>query len=109
MIDDAHLSNEVVELAEPVPQTFVLLSIFPQGTRSVLDALHAPAVGESLEQRAELGGGLAEGGVAEDLGSLAGGVRAEVLAVADVGLEGVEEPGESLDVVLVLLAFDDDL
>lgn len=52
---------------------------------------------------------MAEGGVAEDLGSLAGGVRAEVLAVADVGLEGVEEPGESLDVVLVLLAFDDDL
>lgn len=45
----------------------------------------------------------------EDFGSLAGSVGGEVLAVADVGLKDVEEPSESLDVVLVLLAFDDNL
>ena len=109
MKKQTNLTDVFIKLAEPSPQFLIVLGVGVKGAGGVFDAADALAVGETFKEGAEFGGRLAKSGIIGHLGSLAGGVLGDVLAVRDVGLKGVEEPGKRGGVVLMLLALDDNL
>lgn len=101
--------DESIELLEPLPETLIVPGIGSQVVDGVHDRLNALTIGESLEESPELGGSALERWVLSLIASLADVVGGEGLGVIGVGLDGGEEPSESLLVVLVLLALDEDL
>ena len=104
-----HLADIRIQIPKPLPQPLIILRIRIKLISSINNPIEALPIRESLQNRAELGGGALEGRIVGRLAGLVGVVRGELLAVSEVGLDGVEEPDEGFLVVLVLLAFDDDL
>ena len=86
-------SNVVVELAEPVSELRVVLSISVDLVESTDDVVHRLAVGESLEKRSELNGSVRDSGVGLELLGGVGTLVGNVLGVAVVLLKSVKQPG----------------
>ncbi len=92
-----------------MPELCVLLGIPVELLHGITDERKALSIGESLEQSAELGGGLLQRRVALKLLAGVFSVVDNSLPVRSVLLEEVQEPLNGLLVVLVLLALYDDL
>lgn len=103
------LADKAVELAEPAPQRRVVLRVDVDLVDGVEDGLHRGAVGEALEQGAELGLGLLEGRVGPDVGTLVGAIAGDAFGVDLVRLEEAEEGLDGVLVVAVALLLHDDL
>lgn len=99
----------VVEGSEPFAELRVVLNVGVDLVESRENIIERLAVGESLEKGSELDSRVADGRVVGNgLGRL-GALVGNVLSVTSVVLKGVKEPSHGLLVVLVALAFDDNL
>lgn len=99
----------VVELGEVTLELGVVVDVGVDLVEGLDHAVHGFTVGESLEQGSEAERGVGDGGVRLEV---LGGVdtfTSDVLGVALVVLERVEQPGHGLHVVLVLLGLDNHL
>lgn len=104
-----HSVHVVVESGEPFAELRVVLNVGVDLVESRKDVVERLAVGKSFEKGSELDSGVAHGRVVGNgLGRL-GALVGNVLSVTSVVLEGVKEPSHGLLVVLVTLAFDDNL
>lgn len=105
--DTAHVG---VDALEPIAELGVAACIVDEDVDSVEYDVHGRVVGEALEKGTELEGRELELVVLGDgVGVGAGEVLGGGAGVLDVFAEVVEDPGHGLLVVVVLLAFDDDL
>lgn len=101
--------NVVVQPVVPLSQLGVVGRVGVHGIDRVHQGLHRLVVGESLEQGSELQGSGFIGRVRGDLGGRVTTMGSNVLGVTLVVLGLVKEEGDGLLVVLVVLAFDNDL
>lgn len=99
----------VVEFVVPLSQLGVVGRVGVHGIDRVHQGLHRLVVGESLEQGSELQGSGFVGRVGGDLGSRIATVGGDVLGVTLVVFSLVKEEGDGLLVILVVLAFNNDL
>jgi hypothetical protein len=101
--------DEVVESGEVLSELWVASGVGVDLVKSIGHTVHGFTVGESLEKGSELTGGAGNVGVfgksTSGLLTLVGDVFGGTLVV----LEGVEQPGHSLVVILVVLALHNDL
>lgn len=114
----------LVDSGEPVSQLGVVLGVGVDLVESIGDAVHRLAIGESLENLSEVVGGTGDSRVRLDVLGSVDSLVGNVLGVALVGAQSIEQPSHlscqsleqnrektthSLHVVLVLLALDDNL
>lgn len=99
----------VVEGGEPLAEFGVVLNIGVNLVKSREDVVERLAVGEPLEKGSELKSGVPDGRVIGNGLSRLSALVGNVLSVTFVVLEGVEEPSHGLLVVLMTLAFNDNL
>lgn len=91
------------------PETLIVLGVSVELVDRVPDGLHRAAVGEALEEGAELGRRLLEVVVVADGAGRAARLTRRLLRLNLVVLGAVEEEVDRLLVVLVALVLDDDL
>ena len=103
------LAHVLVELAEPAAELAVVLRVGVDLVDRVPDGLHRGAVGEALEEGAQLVRRLLEVVVVADRRGVAAALLAGLLGLDLVVLGAVEEEVDRLLVVLVALVLDDDL
>jgi len=103
------LVDVLVGTVVPVSETLVLSGVGVHLVDSIPQGLHRSTVGEPFEQGPELQRSGVVSGVVGDLGGRVLAVRLDVLGVSLVVLGLVEEEVDSLLVVLVLLAVNNDL
>jgi hypothetical protein len=86
-------SDKLVEVGEPVSEVRVVLGVGVDLVESLDDVVHGLSVGESLEESSELESRVGDSGVRLELVGSVGALVGDVLGVAVVVLESVEEPG----------------
>lgn len=106
---EQHAPHVRVHLLEPRAQLGVVVRVFDELLEGVEDDRHGLAVGEALEEGADLGEGGLEGGVCVEVAVRVAGRASDGLGVAAVFFDETEEPLDGLLVVFVRLAFEDDL
>jgi hypothetical protein len=106
---EKRLADVAVDLLEPLAELGVLARVLDEDVRGVPHDVRARAVREACEQVAELTTGGVEALVGAELVVAVLAMAGDGLRVASVLLDVAEEPLDGLLVVVVLLAFDDDL
>jgi len=106
---EKNLAYVHVDSFEPLTERFVLLRVVSEVTEGIKHMLHRHAVGETLEEGAELLRAELQVRVLGNASSVVGTMASDSAPVAGVFFDETEEPTDGLLVVVVLLTLHNDL